>query len=450
MYYCKVGDTFAEPPQPRPEAVFATLKSIRRKILRAYGTRPSPVSPEQFVEMYKGRRRVRYEQAMETFYDRGVKREDSESIAFVKLGKVKPSSAARGIQPRKPVYNLAIGRYIKPIEKKLYRAIQRAAGSRTPVVMKGFNVVEVALIIHAKWSEFSDPVAIGLDATKFDMHVSHAVLLWEHSVYNELYSDADLAEWLSWQLNNKGSAYAFDGKLKYKVKGRRFSGDMNTALGNCLIMCALVYAYAEHVGVKIELVNNGDDCVVIMERQYQSTFMTGLNAWFLEMGFRMTSEAAVDTFELIEFCQMHPVCVAGQWRMVRNFNSAREKDSMALLNISQSTTYGKWLGAVGECGLALASGVPVVQEYYSALMRRGVKSNIGNSLQMQSGANFLRIGMEAKFETVDASTRVSFYKAFDVTPDEQVALEQYYKALDLRFGGCEYVDNLTDINTSPF
>jgi len=190
--------------------------------------------------------------------------------------------------------------------------------------------------------------------------------------------------------------------------------------------------------------------VVIMEKQYQSTFMTGLNDWFLEMGFRMTSEAAVDIFEQIEFCQMHPVCVAGQWRMVRNFNSAREKDSMALLNISQSTTYGKWLGAVGECGLALASGVPVVQEYYSALMRRGVKSNIGNSLQMQSGANFLRIGMEAKIETVVASTRVSFYKAFDVTPDEQVALELYYKALDLRFGGCEYVDNLTDINTSPF
>lgn len=451
LFYCSVDGTFVEPPQPDLPYVFSTLKIIRRKVLRAYGPRPSPVSPEQFVEMYKGRKRTIYEQASEQYHLEGVTREDSISSAFVKMEKVDPSKAPRNINPRTPVYNLAVGRYIKPIEHAVYGAIQRATGAQHPVVMKGFNVEEVGFIIQQKWNGFTDPVGVGLDATKFDMHVSSSILRWEHSIYLDLYNnDSELKKLLKWQLFNKGRGFAFDGKLKFNVYGRRFSGDMNTALGNCLIMCAMVHTWAMISGVHIEFVNNGDDVVVFMERSDSKRFNHGLVDYFLSLGFRMKVEPAVGVLEEVEFCQMHPVNVGGVWKMVRNFHTSREKDSIALLDISTPTAYTKWLGAVGDCGLALTSGVPILQELYACMSRHGIMSDISTATQMSCGAHFLRSGLEAKYEKVSDDSRLSFYLAFDMTPDEQVALEEYYANLDMSFAGVDTIDNLLSIDTSPF
>ena len=70
---------------------------------------------------------------------------------------------------------------------------------------------------------------------KFDMHVSPAALAWEHSIYTSIFPrDKFLKKLLRWQMNNRGAGYCGDGSLKYSVTGKRFSGDMNTGLGNCL------------------------------------------------------------------------------------------------------------------------------------------------------------------------------------------------------------------------
>jgi hypothetical protein len=68
---------------------------------------------------------------------------------------------------------------------------------------------------------------------------------------------------------------------------------------------------------------------------------------------------------------------------------------------------------------------------------------------MQSGAMFLRRGLVAKYQKVQDVARVSYYKAFDVTPDEQIALEEYYNDLNLEFAGVETYDILEQINSSP-
>jgi len=160
-----------------------------------------------------------------------------------------------------------------------------------------------------------------------------------------------LAELLSWQIDNRGKSFCPDGKLKYRVKGRRFSGDMNTGLGNCLIMCAMVYSYAAERGVRINLANNGDDCVVFMEQDDLERFVVGINAWFSELGFRLTSEPPAYNFEAIEFCQMHPVLIGDEWRMVRTPKVAFEKDTMCTLTVTDDE-YLSWLAGVSECGLA--------------------------------------------------------------------------------------------------
>jgi len=401
--------------------------------------------------MYSGRKRSIYEAAERDYHIYGVSRRDAESIMFVKMEKVNPTKAPRCIQPRKPIYNLALGVYLKPVEHRVYRKIQATFGSETPIVFKGLNVMDMGMALRAKWEKFSQPVAVGLDATKFDMHVSVGMLKWEHSVYIEMFGgDKELSRLLSFQLLNAGKGFADDGKLSYKVAGRRFSGDMNTALGNCLIMCAMVYSWSEERSVKIELANNGDDCVVIMEQTDLENWSRGLSEWFLSLGFRMVVEPAVTCFEHIEFCQMHPVSDGSTYRMVRNFYAAREKDTMCLLRINCESDWRKWLMAVGECGLALTSGIPVFQEFYRYMMRNGLKSRMREAVGMQSGMYFMSIGLESKAKDVTCEARYSFYKAFGITPDEQVSLEEYYANKKMQGWVIETVDNLSNINSAPF
>jgi len=241
MYYCKVGDDFVAPPPVNSGLFTERLADFRSELMKK--VRPATkFSLEQVVETYTGRRRTIYQQALDKLTQIGLSRADAHSIAFVKMELVNPTKAPRCIQPRRPAYNLSLGRYIKAVEHDLYAAIRRVYGDG-PTVMKGYNVEEIGAIVRGKWRSFTEPVAVGLDATKFDMHVSPAALAWEHGVYREMFGNCrTLRKLLKWQMNNRGAGYCGDGKLKYSVTGKRFSGDMNTGLGNCLLMCAMVYA----------------------------------------------------------------------------------------------------------------------------------------------------------------------------------------------------------------
>lgn len=427
MYFCKIGSTFVEPPDVKASVIEGRLGHFRDLITDRFRTTPS--TAQEVVDMYRGRKRTIYEQAMEEFLVRDVVRKDSIINAFVKCEKVKLSGAPRCIQPRKPIYNLAVGRYIKKVEHRLYRRIAKVFGDG-PTVMKGYTVEGVARIMRGKWDSMIDPVAIGLDATKFDMHVCEGMLKWEHSIYEAIYSNGSLAELkrlLSWQRHNIGRGRAENGRLWYKVKGRRASGDMNTALGNCLIMCALIWQYAKERGVHVKLVNNGDDCVVFMERRDAEKFSRGLDEWFLESGFRMTREPLVHEFEKIEFCQMHPIETARGWTMVRNISVAMQKDTMCTMPLDAGSAR-KWMYAVGECGLALTAGVPIMQEFYSAYKRNGnPKSNISKSPIMLTGLSMMRGDLASTSTEVTDVARLSVFKAWNISPDEQVALEEYFR-----------------------
>lgn len=426
MYYCKVGNVFASPPQPDRKQFATVMSDFRRSLLRKVGT-STPRSLEEVVEMYKGRKRTIYSKALEDVHRFGLKRSDAYSCSFVKVEKVACGKAPRCIQPRKPKYNLVLGRYIKHLEHRVYRAIGKMFGG--PTVMKGYTVHDVARIIHGKWSKFKNPAAVGLDAAKFDMHVSEAALAWEHSIYMAVYNNCpELRELLLWQMDNVGRGYCVDGKLKYRVRGRRFSGDMNTALGNCLIMCGLVWVYAKKLGIEIQLVNNGDDCTVIMEAEDVDRFRKGLDSWFLGMGFRMVAEDTVYELEQIEFCQMHPIHNGEEWVMVRNIPTALSKDCCSVLPLDKDGLDRKWMYCVGECGLSLTSGIPVLQSFYRALMRNGCSSvgALRDAPQMNSGLRMMWDGVIRKSRRIHPATRCAVFKAWGLTPDEQVSLEEYY------------------------
>lgn len=447
VFYHKVDGEYRLVEDPNPVVVNDRLRGFRKQLLRRLGT-SSPVSPEAFAQMYTGRKRTIYERAVEDYTINGVRRRDAYSDSFVKCEKVPGDKAPRCIQPRRPVYNVGVGRYLKPVEHKIYKAIQQVFGSDTPVVLKGFNAVETADILKQKFESFEKPVALGLDASRFDQHVSKEMLAWEHSIYNAMFRSPELKKLLRWQIHNVGFGRCDDGTVKYSVEGKRFSGDMNTALGNCLIMCAMIHAYGQERGVKLELINNGDDCVVFMEQRDLARFGAGLDEWFDDMGFVMTKEPPVTELNQVEFCQCKPVEGANGLIMCRNFEKAREKDTMCLFDISTPRAAAKWLGAVGECGLSLTSGIPVFQEMYKAYIRNGEKSDITNSVGWQCGMTYMAKGLHPKEAPVSEDARYSFYVAFGVTPDEQEALEEYYRSW--QFAAQVEQREVMTVGTAPF
>lgn len=449
MYYCKVGNDFIEPPKVLRVTIDQRLNAFKFALRKSFGKKPSRLSPKEFVEMFQGRKRKIYENALDEYVSVGVKRKHAVSVAFVKCEKVPPNKAPRCIQPRHQVYNIGVGSYLKHIEHRIYKCISRVFQDDLIVVAKGVNVEELGVVMEQKWNHFNQPCAVGMDATKFDMHVSAEMLQWEHSFYQMLYKDPELSRLLDMQVNNRGVGYCDDGKLRYKVRGRRFSGDMNTALGNCIIMCAMVWSYAKEKQIPIKFLNNGDDCVVFMEQTNYTHFAQGLDTWFLGLGFRMVVEEPVFELAQVEFCQMRCINTARGPVMVRNFDKAREKDSCTFLPMNTETSVRKWMWAVGECGLALTGGVPVMQEFYKFYMRSGIKSNVNSSVQMASGAMFLAQRLKAREHPVTPEARISFMSAWGLTPDEQCALEEYYRTLEYQHQK-DHADNFEHITSAPY
>jgi len=447
MYYCKVNGEFVAPPEVNNSTFVSRLDYFSKAVSKKVG-HAAPVSLNKVVEMYEGRKRVIYGNARDRYETTGWNEKYPWLKAFVKMEKVNPEKAPRCIQPRDPVYNVRLASYIKPIEKRIYRAIDKIFGDG-PTVIKGYNVERIGSIMRGKWKTFDKPVAIGLDAVKFDMHVSKEALEWEHSVYDNIYRCKILRSLLKSQVYQRGGARCKDGHLSYKVVGRRASGDMNTGLGNCLLMCALVHAYAKSKDIPIKLMNNGDDCAVMMEKQYEKEFMESLNAWFLEMGFRMTAEKPVYTLPEIEFCQMRAIEYGeGKITMVRNIPVALRKDSLITIDVSKPNVLKAWMNAVGTGGLALTGGIPIMQNFYRRLMilSEGRDSKIATELARNSGMHLLSIGMHKKFVEPTAEARLNVYLAWGITPDEQEALEAYYDSYVIEFASPVGVDRHSNHN----
>lgn len=418
-------------PTPQPDVdAYLELSDFRAELRKVMPVIP-PVSTEQFVDRYQGRRRTIYSNARDILLKCGLQRKHSYLSSFVKSEKTritaaKPDPAPRLIQPRNPVYNIALGCHIAHLEKPLYRAIGKVWGG--PTVMKGYNAQQTAQHMRDMWEEFHDPVAVGLDASRFDQHVSEAALKWEHSVYlnsTPKSSHAELKRLLSWQVENKGFIRCDDGTMKYQIRGCRMSGDMNTAMGNCLLMCALVWEFVRQCGIRARLANNGDDCVLFMERE-DLCRIRDLPRWFLSKGFTMKVEEAVDVFEQIEFCQTHPVWDGVGWVMCRDPRVCLAKDAMSTLDMTNERTARGWYTAVGSCGLSLTGGLPVLQSFYAAYQRGGRGVTIGHNLQFESGFFHLARGMKRQVSHITDASRVSFYAAFGITPTAQRLIESKF------------------------
>lgn len=442
ILYVKITDDdgtehWVEPPLPlSKEHFFSNLRDFYKSLVAAIPT-TSSWTVDRFVNSYTGRKKAVYQKAAESLEHIQVSRKDSIVRVFVKAEKTtKPTP--RAISPRDPRFNTELGLFIKPAEPLVYKAIAIVCGSRV-VVFKGMNAEQQAAALREKWEMFARPVCVCVDAKRFDEHISRIALMYEHSVYLRMFrGDKKLKRLLSWQLETIGVCYCRDGKLRFKTPGKRCSGDMNTAVGNCLVMSSMVVSYAKFKGVRIELANNGDDCAIIMEAEDERNFLDGLEKWFLDMGFTMVVEPSVTEFERIDFCQTRPVFDGKKWIMVRHW-TAFAKDCLSIKPLDNPGVFYKWMMAVGKGGLSLTGQIPMWQEFYSAILRSAeahpYKSKRPNRITddptFETGMAMLSKGMGRVYGDICHEARFSFWKAFGITPEEQIEAEKYYRSQTL-------------------
>lgn len=417
--------TLRKPVKP-DEAVFERQLAPYRDVLRCSIGFQSPVARDIFPSYYKGPRRLIYERAVNSLALLPVGPRDAMLKTFVKSEKhnldIKLDPVPRVIQPRDPRYNVEVGCYLRPLEHKMYDAIDNLFGS--PTIMSAYNSFTQASILNDKWQMFSHPVCVGMDASRFDQHVSSQALKFEHSVYNSIFKCSKLRRLLKMQIRNRGVARASDGWFPYEVTGSRMSGDMNTSMGNKLLMCLMSHSYLTSLGIPFAYANNGDDCLIFTETKHLHR-LDDLNSYFKRFGFDIICEKPVYEFEQVEFCQTRPVKCNSIWRMVRNPYTCMTKDVTSVNLGHDVEMFRRLLRNIGECGLATAADVPVLGSFYRMLKRFGID---GECIHQDMYGYYYRssLGAVCKYHTPDDYGRYSFWLMSGISPDAQVSIESYF------------------------
>jgi len=388
------------------------------------------ISSQEFVEHYVGHKRKIYEKAKRSLVLKPIEHKDSWIKMFVKDEKfdymLKPDQVPRPIQPRTPRYNLELGRFLQPMEKAIYSEIDALYGHQ--VVMKGKNALQRGSVLSQHWMSLKDPVAVGIDAARFDQHTGRDALKYEHNIYLRHCAPADrwyLRKLLNMQLTTYGVCYTKTGKIKYKIPGVRCSGDVNTSLGNIILMTHMVYDYLKSLKIPFRFINDGDDGVILVNREHLSK-LNNLQAWFRDYGYKMETEDPVYYLEQIEFCQCKPIWDGKAYIMARNPDVVCNRDAYTTKSVATRGQWDYYRSAIATGGLRAMGGIPVVQNFYRALGKGAKEVELTDT---STGLYWMGQGLTRTFNQPNPSTRLSYFIAFDITPDTQVVMEEKYDTM---------------------
>lgn len=386
---------------------------------------------DEMPNLYSGAKRARYLRALDRFNMVGLSTRDAYCNAFVKAerfdGNEKSDPDPRMIQFRGAKYCVELASYLRPGEHQLYKTTWACLGvppSRN--IAKGLNQKDRAMLLLQKMSYFDSPVVVSLDASRFDKHVSKQLLRVEHRLYS-WFNNSPRFKWLlSLQLVNK--VFTKLG-MKYIAEGRRMSGDMNTALGNCVLMLMMVVTYCSWLQLaRYDMLDDGDDVVVIIESNDLEKFRGSVIEHFLDYGMEMKVECVASTLPLVTFCRSNPVNTHDEsWKFVRHYRDVVSKALTGIRHWQDPNYRAKAIKAIGMCELSLNLGVPVLQAFAVALLR----NSEGVEFDVKYLSDGLRVRWNREFHpagpvVIEDCARVSFESAFGVSWARQVELEEAF------------------------
>lgn len=194
-------------------------------------------------------------------------------------------------------------------------------------------------------------------------------------------------------------------------------------------MSSMVHAYMRELQVKHSLANNGDDCVLILERKHLPK-LKSLPEWFLKMGFNMKVEPPVYDIREVSFCQVNVLTSPNYNICVRNPHVVLSKDLHSTYPFTHEHQYNQWLIASGICGSTSHGGVPILEQFYQCfptgeITDKRVQSELDNWRKYSIVGGGLNV-------SISDEMRHSMWVAFGIVPDAQIALEKLLKRQ--RFG----------------
>ncbi len=209
------------------------------------------------------------------------------------------------------------------------------------------------------------------------------------------------------------------------------SGDINTALGNCLLMVIQCLAALKKLEVRFELFDDGDDCLILVDEADFELVRSRLVDIFLSFGQELKIENVARHWGDVVFCQSKIVHNGVDYIMVRDWRKVLSHACCGTKHWNDPNMVRPMLGLVGACELALNSGVPILQEFALALVRNshGKQAKLDNAdpgivyrLKAETGEPETAI-KEAKAVPITDYARSCFEQAFDVPVWQQLAIE---------------------------
>lgn len=370
-----------------------------------------PCSYWEIIRRYSGPKRSAYMRAYDDVKLLGFQKQWAAVQMFVKPDKYPIGDAAgkapRAIQYRRPAFNLMLAKYLHPVEEWFYSQLS-PGGFR--FVAKGLNNVDRAILLKEQASTFNDPCFILLDHSAFDSSITVDHLKLCHQFYAKLIKSRTLQRLLRCQLKNKG--YSKNG-IKYIVRGTRMSGDFDTALGNSLVNYVALRSWLKMAGVRGEMMLDGDDSIIVVERS-QLHRLDPIH--FPKFGFT-TKMQVVYTLSEVEFCQAKYLDCQPP-RFARNPLRA-----LSRLNISVRNYHGpgwyRYLAGVGCAESAVSVGVPILETVGRKLARL-------HKVPIFDTETWYKASTSGTVAAITPEVRDSYYQAWGIPPDRQVAIESDY------------------------
>lgn len=259
--------------------------------------RREPWTEEEFIAHQPADKRQKYLSAL------GKKVHNAISV-FVKKEKMSTErkyKAPRLVQARNAGFMMAVGKYTRPLEDRVYA---KDRGSKHWTIAKCMNMTDLAGVILWKYLRVPDCVMVCLDHSSFDAHVTPEALGMFWRFVEKHYPTADFRRLKSGMMRNR--SYSRHGD-KYSWTGTVASGDITTSFSDCIINLYILRHWMKHKGVPGEVLVNGDDSILFVPRAYLPCFVNivqELRAYNMETGI----EAVAYRPEEVIFCRMSPWC----------------------------------------------------------------------------------------------------------------------------------------------
>jgi hypothetical protein len=231
---------------------------------------------------------------------------------------------------------------------------------------------------------------------------------------------------------------------------------MNTALGNCLLMILMVSTFM--VGRDYDLLDDGDDCLLIIEVEDLPWVESNIADAFLSYGHEIKVENVASKMEEVQWCQSRPVMYSpGRYKFVRDVDKVVSASLIGGKYVDSDKSRRKLINTIGMGELILNLGIPVLQSYAMSLMRNAdtpdiiVADEVDDGLYFRVHRELRRMNLKQLVrvdpQPINIDTRLSFAAAFNMDISKQLSLEKFFDSWSFPISGCEFLPPELDVVT---